>query len=156
MQDVTKLPTQLQTDSPHHCHPPSVSDSVQESGLRDAIAALRTQVASLTEMFDTIEARLGGLVYKQATFEITLYESIESQQDVVSTITVLTEKLDFIATRFESLTAIPPKKPLPWEVLTNDACSTLAAHVSTPACVTTTPATNISSVGYRRRKGRTG
>lgn len=94
MQDVSKLP------SPPHGPLHSVSDSVQVTALSSVVAALETRVVSLTEHFDTVDARLNGLVSKQATFEITLNSIVESQLVVISKITMLTKKLDFTATSF--------------------------------------------------------
>lgn len=112
VQDFSKLPTptsRLASPSPPQGPLHSISDSVQVTAQHDAVVALKTRLASLTEHFDAIEARLDGLVSKQAIFEITLNTIVESQKVEISTITVLTEKLDLMATCFENITPIPPQ-----------------------------------------------
>lgn len=99
---------------PHSASPPASNinaESTQVTELREAVATLKTRVASLSARFDGIEAHLNSFISKQATFEAKLNTLVESHQVVVSSINCLTQKLDTVASSLETLTAPPVKSP---------------------------------------------
>lgn len=94
------------------------------------------------QCFDTIEVSLGGLLSKQATFEITMTSIAESQQVVIHTITTLNEKLDFIAINFENVITIPPAREPSSIGCVDQYLHYVCCYASTTACGTTTAHVN--------------
>ncbi|XP_066964350.1 uncharacterized protein [Macrobrachium rosenbergii] len=106
--------------------PPPVAASSQVSTLRNAVEVLKSRCDSLTSRFEAIESRLermdtridslvasfDNLTSKFATKNIMLQSLVEAQQAVITSVTSLTEKLDSLATRLESVTN-PHGGPLP-------------------------------------------
>jgi len=101
--------------------PPCSTDSnpaPQVSALQKAVDSLKSQCASLASRLNAIEARfdaiesrfdslatsLADLSTNLATNDITLKSLIEAQQVVITSVTSFTEKLDSLATRFETIT----------------------------------------------------
>ena len=84
---------------PHAAHPldsPTVSKPAPESAqllaLRKAVNTMMSRCSSFASRFDAIEARLDAT-------EAKLDSLVEAQHAVVSTLTILTEKMDVVATR---------------------------------------------------------
>ncbi|XP_068229194.1 uncharacterized protein [Palaemon carinicauda] len=105
---------------------PTVAASSQVSTLRNAVDVLKSRCDSLTSSFEAIESRLESmhthmdslvasfdhLTSKFATNDTTLQFLAEAQQVVITSVTTLTEKLDSLVTRPESVTN-PHTGPLP-------------------------------------------
>jgi len=75
-------------------------------------ASLAARLNTTEARFDAVESRcdilaasLADLSTKLATYDITLKSLIEAQQVIITSVTSLTDKLDSLATRFETVTA---------------------------------------------------
>lgn len=86
--------------------------------LQKAVDSLNSQCASLAARLNTTEARfdavesrfgilaapLANISTKLATNDTTLKSLLEAQQVIIASVTSLTDKLDSLATRFETVT----------------------------------------------------
>lgn len=88
---------------PHAARPigsPAVSqpasESAQDLALREAVNTMMSRCSTFASRFDAIEARFDAMEAKFSGF-------VEAQQAVVTTLTVLTEKMDVLATRLGKL-----------------------------------------------------
>jgi len=108
----------------YHCqllHHPALLFPTQvphKRPLQKAVDSLDSQCASLAARLNTTEARfdavesrfgilaapLANISTKLATNDTTLKSLLEAQQVIIASVTSLTDKLDSLATRFETVT----------------------------------------------------
>ncbi|ROT79248.1 hypothetical protein C7M84_002030 [Penaeus vannamei] len=116
---ASHIPTHVSLPPPApSCPTVSNPGPTQVSSLQKAVDSLNSQCASLAARLNTTEARfdaiesrfgilaasLADLSTKLATNDTTLKSLIEAQQVIITSVTSLTDKLDSLATRFETVT----------------------------------------------------
>ncbi|ROT73351.1 hypothetical protein C7M84_008216 [Penaeus vannamei] len=116
---ASHIPTHVSLPPPApSCSTVSNPGPTQVFSLQKAVDSLNSQCASLAARLNTIEARfdaiesrfdilaasLADLSTKLATKDTTLKSLIEAQQVIITSVTSLTDKLDSLATCFETVT----------------------------------------------------
>jgi len=117
---ASHIPTHVSLPPPAPpCPTGSNPGPTQVSSLQKAVDSLNSQCASLAARLNTTEARfdavesrfgilaapLANISTKLATNDTTLKSLLEAQQVIIASVTSLTDKLDSLATRFETVTA---------------------------------------------------
>lgn len=99
------------------------SESVVVDALRLTVATLGSRCSVLPALFNTIDTSIDTLVTQQANTTTTLNNLVKSPQVLITSVTARTERLDEIASHFEKLDFVAPRKTLSRPCICRDALS---------------------------------